>query len=100
MNFFPYSRILNNRGAGIIGGGSKIFEKLIKGGWNKRGMENGWDRKQKKRIVEVDISNKQISSYAIRFFKLILALMYAVSIFLLILALMYAVSIFLRIVVN
>ena len=44
--------------------GWKIFGKLIKGSWNKRGWKSGWDRRQKTQIVEVDISNEHIYSYA------------------------------------
>ena len=44
-------------------------------------MEIVWDRRQKIQIVEVDVSNKHVCSYATPFLKLFLVFLYAVSIF-------------------
>ena len=55
-----YSRVPNNRGVGVIGGGVEIFWKTY-----IRGVESGWGRKQKAQIVEVSISNKHIYPYAV-----------------------------------
>ena len=61
--------------------GDESFGKLIKEGVGiKRGLGQLMEWKMKTQIVQVDnISNERIYSYAIRFFKLFLALMYSVS---------------------
>ena len=44
------------------GGGWKIFGKLIKGVWNKRGVGKQMEWREENTDCEVDISNKNIYS--------------------------------------
>ena len=59
---------------GIIGGMEHFYKTNKRRGWNKGECQSGWNRKQTIQIVEVDISNKHIYSYAVRFFKLFFTL--------------------------
>ena len=65
---------------GIIGAMENFWKSNKWGVEYKGGWRNGFDRKQKTQIAEVNISNKHIYLYAIRVFKLFLVFLYAVSI--------------------